>query len=127
MSKQLYRSSEHKLIAGVCAGVAEYFEIDPTIVRIIWLITLFAGFGILAYIVCWIIMPEDDTYESSSDANSSVDKEKSKQILGVVLITVGTIFIIDRFFSWFNISILIPAAIILIGLYILFGARRESK
>ena len=57
MAKRLYKSNDKK-IAGVCAGLAEYFDIDPTIVRILWVIlALAAGTGILAYLICAIIMP----------------------------------------------------------------------
>lgn len=56
--KRLIRSN-NKMIGGVCAGLAEYLDIDPTIVRIVWvLMVLFAGFGILLYIILWLIMPK---------------------------------------------------------------------
>ena len=56
--KRLTRSNT-KMIGGVCAGLAEYLDIDPTIVRIVWvLMVLFAGFGILLYIILWLIMPK---------------------------------------------------------------------
>ncbi len=59
MAKKLYRSAEEKKIAGVCGGLGEYFDIDPTIIRLIWLAMLFAvGSGVLAYIIAWIIVPE---------------------------------------------------------------------
>ena len=56
--KTLYRSQTNKKIAGVCAGFAEYFELDAALIRIIWLsaILLF-GTGILLYLICWLIMP----------------------------------------------------------------------
>ena len=55
--KRLTRSDD-KMIGGVCAGLAEYLDIDPTIVRIVWvLMVLFAGFGILLYVILWLIMP----------------------------------------------------------------------
>lgn len=60
MSQKLTRSS-NKMIAGVCAGVGEYFNIDPTIVRIVWaLATLAGGAGILAYIICLLVMPQSN-------------------------------------------------------------------
>jgi phage shock protein C len=47
-------------IAGVCQGFAEYFDIDVTLVRVVWLITAFmTGFGFLAYVIAWIVMPEE--------------------------------------------------------------------
>jgi phage shock protein C len=46
------------MIAGVCGGIAEYLDIDPTIVRVLWvLITLLAGFGVLLYLILWVVMP----------------------------------------------------------------------
>ena len=63
MKKQLMRSSRDKKIAGVCAGVAYYFDIDPTIVRVIWGVLAFCyGAGIVAYIILWIIAPVASDY-----------------------------------------------------------------
>ena len=57
--KKLYRSTTNKKLFGVCGGLAEYFDVDPTVVRIIYLLLLLgAGFGLLAYLVCALIMPE---------------------------------------------------------------------
>ena len=59
MEKKLYRIKVDKKLAGVCGGFAEFFGIDPTVVRLIWaLISLCAGTGILAYIVCAFVIPE---------------------------------------------------------------------
>lgn len=60
MEKKLYRSRTDKKLCGVCGGVAKYFNMDPTIVRVLTvLLTLFVGGGLLAYIVCALIMPEE--------------------------------------------------------------------
>ena len=58
MEKKLYRSTDKKMIAGVCAGLAEYINIDPTIVRLIWALIALSGAGILAYLLAAIIIPE---------------------------------------------------------------------
>ena len=56
--KKLQRSKSEKIIGGVCGGFAKYFNIDPVLVRIIWILLCFAGgFGILAYIIAWVIIP----------------------------------------------------------------------
>lgn len=61
MYKRLYRSRKDRMIAGVCAGIAEYFDIDPTIVRLFWIFTvLLGGSGILAYIICAIVIPNGE-------------------------------------------------------------------
>lgn len=58
MEKRLYRSRDDRMIAGVCGGVAKYFDMDPTIVRIIFVLLIFAnGLGILAYIIMAIVVP----------------------------------------------------------------------
>ena len=58
--KKLFRSRKNRMIAGVCGGIGEYLEIDPTVIRLIWVLLVFLSFGaaILAYIVAWIIVPE---------------------------------------------------------------------
>ena len=59
MKKRLYRVREERMIAGVCTGLAEYFDIDPTIVRLIWVVLFFVGTcGLWAYIIAAIIIPE---------------------------------------------------------------------
>ena len=58
--KRLFRSRKNRMIAGVCGGIGEYLEIDPTVVRLIWVLLVFLSFGaaIIAYIIAWIIVPE---------------------------------------------------------------------
>jgi phage shock protein PspC (stress-responsive transcriptional regulator) len=58
--KKLHRSKKERMIAGVCGGIGEYFDADPTIVRLIWAIgTLISvGLGLIAYLIAWIIVPE---------------------------------------------------------------------
>jgi len=59
-NKKLFRSTKNRMVAGVCGGIGEYFEVDPTVIRLLWVIfTLISiGVGILAYIIAWIIIPE---------------------------------------------------------------------
>ena len=57
--KKLYRNAENKMLAGVCSGIADYFDIDPTLVRLGWvLFSLLGGSGLLAYIIAGIIIPD---------------------------------------------------------------------
>lgn len=58
MNKRLYKSNENKMVCGVCGGIAEYFDIDPTLVRLGWvLFCALRGSGILAYIIAAIVIP----------------------------------------------------------------------
>ena len=60
VKKKLYRSKKERMIGGVCGGIGEFLEIDPTVVRVIWAFAtiLSVGIGIIAYILAWIIIPE---------------------------------------------------------------------
>lgn len=59
LKKKLYRSDRSKLLCGVCGGIGEYFEIDPTLVRLLWVLLSVWGPGIVAYIVAAIIIPKE--------------------------------------------------------------------
>jgi len=76
-TKRLYRIRERRVVAGVCAGLAAYFRIDPTLVRLAFaLFTIFGGAGVLLYLVAWIVIPEDDG-DGSSIAENFVSKRRS--------------------------------------------------
>ena len=63
MKKRLYKSATDQKLDGVCAGIAEYFDIDPTVIRLIWaLAVLFAGTGVLAYIVAAVVLPRNPNF-----------------------------------------------------------------
>jgi phage shock protein C len=61
--QRLYRSKNDRILGGVCAGLGEHLDVDPTVIRLIWaVVTLLSfGTGIIIYILAWIIIPEDDT------------------------------------------------------------------
>lgn len=60
MSKKLYRSQTNRKIAGVCGGIGEYANLDPTVIRLIWVLLVFcAGTGLLAYLIATLIIPEN--------------------------------------------------------------------
>lgn len=64
--KRLYRDKQGAMVAGVCTGLGDYFGIDPVIIRLVWAVLIFAaGTGLLAYIICWIIIPEAPDYYDS--------------------------------------------------------------
>ena len=57
--KKLYRSTQNKVLAGVCGGIGEYLDVDPVIIRLLWLLfALGMGTGIIVYIIAWLIIPK---------------------------------------------------------------------
>lgn len=84
--KKLYRSRKNKKVGGVCGGIAEYFDLDPTLVRLGAIVLIFVwGAGVLAYIAAWAIIPErpshiDVEYDVKPDStNKEQQKSESKQ------------------------------------------------
>lgn len=72
MNKRLYRSTKDKMIGGVSGGLAQYFGIDPTIVRVLFVLSLFlGGTGIIAYIILWIVVPEEPYVFNMPPSSSS--------------------------------------------------------
>jgi len=75
-TKRLYRLREGRVVAGVCAGLAAYFGIDPTLVRLAFaVVTVFGGIGILLYLVAWIVIPEEGG-DGTSIAENFVGKQR---------------------------------------------------
>jgi phage shock protein PspC (stress-responsive transcriptional regulator) len=67
--RRLMRSTRERKIAGVAGGVAEYFELDPSLVRVAWVVAaIFGGFGLLVYVILWIVLPEGDQVPRPSSA-----------------------------------------------------------
>ncbi len=68
--KKLYKSSENKKICGVCGGISEYLKIDATVIRLLWVIVTFlGGAGVMAYIICALIMPEEPHFPDYRDGD----------------------------------------------------------
>ncbi|GAJ18959.1 unnamed protein product, partial [marine sediment metagenome] len=82
MAKRVYRSRKDCMIAGICGGIAEYFDIDPTLVRIIAVLTIFLnGLGLIAYVIAWILIPQNPeplAEEEISEKKGAVGKMKQK-------------------------------------------------
>jgi phage shock protein C len=153
MYKKLYRSVTDKMLAGVCGGLAEYFAIDPVIVRLIFVLAvIFGGSGILAYIILWIIIPQKpyiitpfNTNPPSGDSSSSTEEKKSETsnpdmnyvninktqsnrsiYAGAFLILLGGIFLLDNFVPHFHFGDFWPLILIGLGFAIILNARNNT-
>jgi len=74
-TKRLYRSRDGRVVAGVCAGLAAYFGVDPTLVRLAFaLLTIFGGMGVLLYLCAWVVIPEEG--DGGSIAETFVNKQR---------------------------------------------------
>lgn len=139
-TRRLFRSEGNKVIGGVSSGLGEYFQIDPTIIRIIFILLIFfGGSGIFIYLILWAVVPsESDTKKQSTDAimsnfedmkqsaRSMADKIKSnpenknQSFLAIILVLLGALFLFDNF-NLINLDIgrLWPILLIILGILLL--------
>ena len=76
--KRLYRSRYNRKIAGVCGGLGDYFNVDPTIMRLIFIMVILfsVGLGIIAYILMWVVMPEEPSHGERVIDDEGQDQQK---------------------------------------------------
>lgn len=150
MSRRLYRSQQQRMIGGVAGGLAEYFEVDVTLVRLLWVLAVFAGGGgVLAYIIAWILIPEDirdsgfaressqnqptrtalegdlsEGPESLAPETNGEDPDDQKNTNrrngGLLLIGLGVLLMVNTFIPFFRLRNLWPIFLIGFGLLLLF-------
>lgn len=134
LAKRLYRSESDRILAGVAGGIAEYFEVDPLLVRIVTALAILSGGGLILYILLWIFVPSrsslSSTTEKTIEANAEElsrtaekwGKEASRNgTWGVLLIVIGIYFLLQNFNLipwriWNELWKLWPIALILLGL-----------
>ena len=156
MKKKLYRSSKDCMIGGVCGGIAEYFDVDSTLVRLLTvLIVLLGGAGVIAYIIGWIIIPKnpeqdsDKNFEKREKLKEKIKKgaedvikevkehfeseepyhksERNRRILGgIIVIVIGIIFLLNSLFPWVAWGSLWPVILIVIGITIMIQAFKKK-
>ncbi len=134
--KKLYRSSTDRVIGGVCGGLGEYFEIDPIVFRLIFiLLAVFGASGVVVYLVMWILIPEKgekrskevgENIKSGADKMASELKEASgtnnfRLVGGLIIILLGVSFLLQEFFPFWHVGFdkLWPLIIIAVGIAIL--------
>jgi len=128
MAQRLYRDTENKVFFGVASGIAKYFNVDPLIIRLIFVAIVFAGgLGILAYIICFLLMPKkyiNDNFQSaeiqeenSFTEHTNLPREKNNKsvILGATFIILGLFFLVEKFVPIFSFNNYYPLLMIAIG------------
>ncbi|NQV01342.1 MAG: PspC domain-containing protein [Bacteroidia bacterium] len=139
--RRLYRSTTDRVIGGVASGLANYFKLDPLLVRLLFVIFAIVGGGaVIIYIILWIVTPdgpmENNQTQNSTNMESKESpnkqsqeaKQKGNLIGGLVLITLGAIFLADQFIPRLDFGDLWPVILIVIGVALLFNAYgRTSK
>jgi phage shock protein C len=148
VNRRLYRCRHDRRLGGVAAGVAEFFGLDPTLVRLLWVVSIFfGGISLLLYFGMWIIVPlepasaDEGTAATGDPATAAGDPSAAPEghrhvphgdgrwttILGGVLILFGTLALVDRFLPALDVEhFVVPAIMIGIGAYLVTSAVRRE-
>jgi phage shock protein C len=144
MNRRLYRSQTESILGGVAGGVAEYFDLDPALVRVAWalLALITGGVFLILYIVMWIVVPlgpeptpgvEPGTTEGADPVSGwNAQPRRARRssgsgswIFGLVLIGLGLYFLAREYLPDINFNRLWPLGLVLLGVILLFGAIRR--
>lgn len=157
MAKRLVRLKKGRIIGGVCSGLGDYFDIDPVLFRLIFVLVVFAGgTGILAYIILWIVLPDENNSSYAEDISKTAqekdekkkgenkkelgekaqkevqdlaDKYKEvdgKMIIGGVLVLLGLIFMFNNLIPSWNFLKLWPLAVVILGLALVINSMGKE-
>ncbi len=158
-SKKLYRSRSNRVFGGVAGGLGDYFNLDPLVIRLLFvLLTVFGGGGLILYIALWIFVPEEAffPYENKNAGNAyqnqgfTMNNESTQEeghsrpqdkqwekpsrpqnqgnlVAGLILITIGGIFLLDRFIPRIDFGDLWPLILIVAGIAVLIGGFSKPK
>jgi phage shock protein PspC (stress-responsive transcriptional regulator) len=131
--KRLYKSRRLRMIDGVCGGIAEYFGVDVTIIRLLFvLLGLMGGTGLLVYIAAMIIMPSNP--EFSIAPGPQTQQGNGRRFWGIVLILIGATILFVNLgwltgYPWWSFSgtVVLPVLMIGVGLFIIFSLRSRQQ
>ncbi|MBD3282487.1 MAG: PspC domain-containing protein [Candidatus Portnoybacteria bacterium] len=137
--KKLYRSRNDKVIAGIAGGLGEYFDIDPVLIRVLFVALLFAGgVSIPLYIILILVVPlepkkgeegakgdvQEKVQKAAKDLKKSSNNVSAGNIIGLVVFLIGLVLLMNRIFPlsfrWFGMDLLWPIIVIIIGLVLFF-------
>jgi phage shock protein C len=138
VNRHLYRCRDNRRLAGVAAGVAEFFDLDPTLVRVLWFVSIFVGgLGVLLYVGMAIIVPLEPLSADAAAREATVETEGHRHatrgggrwttFVGLALILFGTLAFIDRFLPALDLDhLVVPVGAIGIGALLVVSAFRRE-
>lgn len=140
MKGRLYKSRKDKMILGVCGGLSRYFEVDVSILRILWAATaLFYGTGVLLYLVAAFVLPyEEELYPSPSSNGgetgeegpktlSKTSTEDQRNMVAGILIAAGVLLLLKNFRFTLVFDLIWPIGLVAVGAYLILRGRKDGN
>ena len=130
--KKLYRSQKESMISGVCGGLGQYFGVDPTVVRIFFvLLAFYHMLGVWVYLVMALLLPKAPAgYEENLEYTVPGDRTQTTKVIGGGLVLVGLLALISsfdlRWFSWLRFDNLWPLLLVVFGVVMLVRAFNQE-
>lgn len=127
--RRLYRLRTDRVLGGVCSGLGRYLNVDPVLLRVAAVaLALSGGFGLVAYIVAWIVIPEE-AGEEQPDAEqlgprAPVRPHGVAVAVGAGLIAIGALMLFRDVLPWFGWAVFWPIVVVGVGIFIVISARR---
>ncbi|MCE1188572.1 MAG: PspC domain-containing protein [Ignavibacteria bacterium] len=139
MEKRLYRSTSEKMAAGVCGGLAKYLDIDPVIIRLIFVVlTVFSGIGAIIYITCVFIMPKEPVQPVeplSEEAAAEIAQKQEEKLhkhsrrrtfFGYALVLIGGLILLSNYIPQLCFHDLFPVILVIFGLYLILNPSQKG-
>ncbi len=93
-AKKLYRSTDNRWLAGVCGGLAKHFDIDPTLVRIVFIALALVGLGgVILYLLLWVLVPTEPTAGEQAMMDHIIDQEIAEEENGIIALPFLNLFL----------------------------------
>lgn len=134
-NKRLERDTQNKVIGGVCSGLANYFNIDASLLRVLFAcMFFFASMGFWLYLILWVMMPAapvqrivDENGQTVMETPQGQEAGKGGLVLGLILIATGAIALLHRFIPQFNWQTIWPILLIVLGVLLLFPSKGKKS
>ena len=122
--RRVRRSRQDRVIGGVCGGLGRYLQVDPVLLRIAAVaLALSGGLGVLAYIIAWIVIPEETGTESVVVARPD-NRHGVALVVGAALVALGGLLLVQQMVPWFSAAFFWPVVVVAVGVLVLISARR---
>lgn len=121
--RRVRRSRQDRVIGGVCGGLGRYLQVDPVLLRVAAVaLALSAGVGVLAYIIAWVVIPEETDAEPAPVGPDN--RHGVALVVGAALVALGALLLVRELIPWFDAAFFWPVVVVAVGILVLTSARR---